>query len=373
MRALGPLAARARARRIEDACQAHGAERRRPARGAPGVAGAAFSFYPGKNLGRNGRRRRARAADPRRSRGRGRCASTARRRSTSTSYAGWTARLDTIQALVLLQKLPLLAGLERSAAARRRLLRRGTGRRRRPGAAARRTSGARRSGTSTWFAPPSPAGARRVPRASRGIGEGPALPGCRPPDHGLSPARPRRRCVPGGRGTRARVPVLAALPGHPRRRSWRPSSTRFARTSMADGPANEAPYRLLDSVTFGEDVLVGPFTNLYGCAIGSGTRIGPYVEIQRGATRSERGARSRATRSSATGSRSRTRCSSATAWSSSTTRRRVRRRGTARSRATATGSSSRRSWSAARSIGSGAVVMGGVGSARARWWEPGRS
>jgi UDP-2-acetamido-3-amino-2,3-dideoxy-glucuronate N-acetyltransferase len=57
---------------------------------------------------------------------------------------------------------------------------------------------------------------------------------------------------------------------------------------MADGPANDAPYRLIDDVSFGEDVRVGPFTNLYGCSIGSGTRVGPFVEIQRGATIGER-------------------------------------------------------------------------------------
>jgi acetyltransferase-like isoleucine patch superfamily enzyme len=57
---------------------------------------------------------------------------------------------------------------------------------------------------------------------------------------------------------------------------------------MADGPANDAPYRLLDDVSFGEDVRVGPFTNLYGCAVGSGSRVGPFVEIQRGATVGER-------------------------------------------------------------------------------------
>ena len=57
---------------------------------------------------------------------------------------------------------------------------------------------------------------------------------------------------------------------------------------MADGPANEAPYRLLDRVTFGDGVHVGRFTNLYGCTIGSGTRIGPFVEIQAGATVGER-------------------------------------------------------------------------------------
>ena len=57
---------------------------------------------------------------------------------------------------------------------------------------------------------------------------------------------------------------------------------------MADAPANDAPYRLIDDVAFGEDVRVGPFTNLYGCTIGSGSRIGPFVEIQRGAVIGER-------------------------------------------------------------------------------------
>jgi acetyltransferase-like isoleucine patch superfamily enzyme len=52
---------------------------------------------------------------------------------------------------------------------------------------------------------------------------------------------------------------------------------------VADAPANDAPYRLIDAVEFGENVLVYPFTNLYGCRIGDDTRIGPYVEIQRGA------------------------------------------------------------------------------------------
>jgi UDP-2-acetamido-3-amino-2,3-dideoxy-glucuronate N-acetyltransferase len=48
-------------------------------------------------------------------------------------------------------------------------------------------------------------------------------------------------------------------------------------------PLNDAPYRLIEDVTFGEDVVVYSFTNLYGCAIGRGSRIGPFVEIQRGA------------------------------------------------------------------------------------------
>ena len=50
---------------------------------------------------------------------------------------------------------------------------------------------------------------------------------------------------------------------------------------MADGPVNAAAYRLIDDVAFGPNVHVGSFTNLYGCAIGSGSRIGPFVEIQR--------------------------------------------------------------------------------------------
>jgi UDP-2-acetamido-3-amino-2,3-dideoxy-glucuronate N-acetyltransferase len=52
---------------------------------------------------------------------------------------------------------------------------------------------------------------------------------------------------------------------------------------VADAPANDAPYRLIADVEFGENVVVHPFTNLYGCTIGDNTRIGPYVEIQRGA------------------------------------------------------------------------------------------
>ena len=52
---------------------------------------------------------------------------------------------------------------------------------------------------------------------------------------------------------------------------------------MADRPANEAPHRLIEDVEFGEGVVVHPFTNLYGCRIGDDTRVGPFVEIQRGA------------------------------------------------------------------------------------------
>jgi len=53
---------------------------------------------------------------------------------------------------------------------------------------------------------------------------------------------------------------------------------------VASEPANDAPNRLLVDVDFGEGVIVHAFTNLYGCRIGDGTRIGTFVEIQRGAT-----------------------------------------------------------------------------------------
>jgi acetyltransferase-like isoleucine patch superfamily enzyme len=52
---------------------------------------------------------------------------------------------------------------------------------------------------------------------------------------------------------------------------------------LAAAPVNDAPHRLIDDVTFGEGVVVHAFTNLYGCEIGDATRIGTFVEIQRGA------------------------------------------------------------------------------------------
>jgi UDP-2-acetamido-3-amino-2,3-dideoxy-glucuronate N-acetyltransferase len=52
---------------------------------------------------------------------------------------------------------------------------------------------------------------------------------------------------------------------------------------VAELPANEAPYRQIDDVAFGRGVVVQSFVNLYGCSIGDGTRIGPFVEVQRGA------------------------------------------------------------------------------------------
>jgi UDP-2-acetamido-3-amino-2,3-dideoxy-glucuronate N-acetyltransferase len=42
--------------------------------------------------------------------------------------------------------------------------------------------------------------------------------------------------------------------------------------------------RIADDVTLGADVKIYGFVNLYGCAIGDGTQIGAFVEVQKGAT-----------------------------------------------------------------------------------------
>ena len=54
-------------------------------------------------------------------------------------------------------------------------------------------------------------------------------------------------------------------------------------SAIPDAPVNDAPFRLIADVEFGDGVVVFSFTNLYGCRIGDETRIGPFVEIQQGA------------------------------------------------------------------------------------------
>jgi dTDP-4-amino-4,6-dideoxygalactose transaminase len=107
MRALQRLATRGGAAIFEDACQAHGARRAGIGAGAAGI-GAAFSFYPGKNLGAAGDAGAFVTKD-------GEAATRIRalREHGQTAkyihaHEGWTARLDAIQALVLARKLPLL-------------------------------------------------------------------------------------------------------------------------------------------------------------------------------------------------------------------------------------------------------------------------
>jgi dTDP-4-amino-4,6-dideoxygalactose transaminase len=105
--ALGELAGRCGLVLVEDACQAHGARRDHRPAGTVGDA-AAFSFYPGKNLGAAGDAGAVVTSHPE-------LASRVRAlrehgqiEKYVHAYEGWTARLDSIQALVLEHKLPLL-------------------------------------------------------------------------------------------------------------------------------------------------------------------------------------------------------------------------------------------------------------------------
>jgi dTDP-4-amino-4,6-dideoxygalactose transaminase len=94
---------------VEDACQAHGADRDGVRAGAYGLA-AAFSFYPAKNLGAMGDAGALATNNP----DLGRRVRALREHGQAEKYhhvdKGYTARLDTLQAIVLLHKLPLLDG-----------------------------------------------------------------------------------------------------------------------------------------------------------------------------------------------------------------------------------------------------------------------
>jgi dTDP-4-amino-4,6-dideoxygalactose transaminase len=109
MRRLGALAEKHHLRVLEDACQAHGAERDGIRAGSSSDA-AAFSFYPGKNLGAAGDAGALVTSDDElavRVRALREHGQTAKYVHT---YEGWTSRLDTMQALVLAHKLPHLDG-----------------------------------------------------------------------------------------------------------------------------------------------------------------------------------------------------------------------------------------------------------------------
>jgi dTDP-4-amino-4,6-dideoxygalactose transaminase len=119
MRGLSRIAETQGIQVVEDACQAHGARRDGLRAGDVGRA-AAFSFYPSKNLGAMGDAGALVTDDEE-------LASHVRalRVHGETSkyhheYVGYTARLDTVQAMVLLEKLPHLEewNRQRRAAAR---------------------------------------------------------------------------------------------------------------------------------------------------------------------------------------------------------------------------------------------------------------
>jgi dTDP-4-amino-4,6-dideoxygalactose transaminase len=107
MRALRELADRRGLLIVEDACQAHGASRDGLHAGEAAEA-AAFSFYPGKNLGALGDAGALTTSDDAVA---DRCVALREHGQTEKyrhAYEGYTSRLDTIQAAVLLRKLELL-------------------------------------------------------------------------------------------------------------------------------------------------------------------------------------------------------------------------------------------------------------------------
>ena len=360
MRALAALAEQRGLAVIEDACQAHGAERDGLRAGTAGQA-AAFSFYPGKNLGAMGDAGalvdRRRASSPTRVR-------ALREHGQTAKYVhareGWTARLDTIQALVLLAQAAAARRLERRSGGRGR----GSISRRSPASATSRLPPVA-AGSDAGLAPLRRAHGR--PGRARGLPprawdrHGPPLPRAGAPDRGVRAPRLRARARSRSRrrsrasASRCRSSRASA------RRSSTPSST--AVRAFFEWLKRRPTTRRTGCSTTSRsatDVVVGPFTNLYGCSIGDGTRIGPFVEIQRGATIGARckiqshtficdGVDDRATRSS-----------SATASCSSTTSARGPRTTTASCWPGTTGSSCRRTSSAARRSAPGAVVLAGV-------------
>jgi dTDP-4-amino-4,6-dideoxygalactose transaminase len=118
MRAVAELARRRELVVLEDACQAHGATRDGLSAGAAATA-AAFSFYPGKNLGAMGDAGAMITNDPELAEVVRALREHGQRRKYQHDLEGYTSRLDTIQALVLSRKLALLDGWneERRAAA----------------------------------------------------------------------------------------------------------------------------------------------------------------------------------------------------------------------------------------------------------------
>lgn len=105
--ALRSLASRHDLVMVEDAAQAHGAARDGVLAGAAGAAGA-FSFYPSKNLGAFGDAGAVVLDDEQAASALRALREHGELRKYESTYVGYTARLDALQALVLSHKLPLL-------------------------------------------------------------------------------------------------------------------------------------------------------------------------------------------------------------------------------------------------------------------------
>lgn len=107
MRSLAAIAERHDLQIVEDACQSHGASRDGIGAGTAGVA-AAFSFYPGKNLGAFGDAGAVVLASGELDAELRALREHGQRAKYRHDLIGWTSRLDTIQAIALLAKLPYL-------------------------------------------------------------------------------------------------------------------------------------------------------------------------------------------------------------------------------------------------------------------------
>ena len=116
--ALGAVAARHGLTTLEDAAQAHGAVRDGVRAGTAGLA-AGFSFYPGKNLGAMGDAGAVVTDDAPLAERLRALREHGQRRKYVHELEGYTARLDTMQAVALAHKLPRLDGwnAQRSAVA----------------------------------------------------------------------------------------------------------------------------------------------------------------------------------------------------------------------------------------------------------------
>ena len=255
----------------------HTAQPARPR--VPGRRGGAFSFYPAKNLGAMGDAGALVTDDAELAEAMRALREHGQREKYRHADVGWTARLDTIHAAVLLRKLPYLDewNAQRRAAADLYI------------------EGLAEVGDLT-LPDSSDRGqvwhlfvVRTLDRdgladhlAASNIGTGCHYP---EPPH-LSDAYAHsatQRVVPRRRADRQGSPLFRCSPESQKHRSNGLSRASATGSTVADRPINDAPYRTLVGVEFGDQVVVQSFTNLYGCSIGDNTRIGPFVEIQRGA------------------------------------------------------------------------------------------
>jgi dTDP-4-amino-4,6-dideoxygalactose transaminase len=194
MCALSSVAARAGVSILEDACQAHGAERDGVRAGSSGHA-AAFSFYPGKNLGAAGDAGALVTGDAdlaarmRALREHGQTAKYVH------AFEGWTARLDTIQAIFLSNKLPLLDDWNEQRRA-----------------AAAFYGGVLR-GVGDLKLPPVPHGSDPVWHLYVVRTADPPLSGTSAPHRGVRGPWLCEGCLPGRRGAVRGVPLFADVPG----------------------------------------------------------------------------------------------------------------------------------------------------------------